>query len=66
MGLTPNQLYSGKVTPKIPYSEAESKAFLHAVKCGELETVKELTSENKYLVYVHDECHLTALHWASK
>ncbi|OMJ88252.1 hypothetical protein SteCoe_9835 [Stentor coeruleus] len=54
-----------KIIPSRSYHQPHSTSFLKAIKCGAIETVRNLLRENPCLVHTYDNIGMTGLHWCA-
>ena len=66
LGCSINEFYSNEFIIDKPYSKEGSWLFFQAVKNGEVDNVRRMLSENKFLVHDYDYHKQTPLHWAVK
>ncbi|KAL4493423.1 hypothetical protein ABPG72_007431 [Tetrahymena utriculariae] len=64
--ITPSEISSYQVFSTKPYQKKGSYELISYSKKGDTDLVRDLTMENKYLVYDFDYVYMTALHWACK
>ncbi|KAL4477297.1 hypothetical protein ABPG73_003423 [Tetrahymena malaccensis] len=64
--ISPSEISSNQVFSTKPYQKKGSYELISYSKKGDTELVRDLTMENKYLVYDFDYVYMTALHWACK
>ncbi|EAS03144.2 ankyrin domain protein (macronuclear) [Tetrahymena thermophila SB210] len=64
--ISPSEISSNQVFSTKPYQKKGSYELICYSKKGDTDLVRDLTMENKYLVYDFDYVYMTALHWACK
>lgn len=55
-----------ELMPSRPFSKPRSNDFLRACKSGDMNSLKEMIAEDKWIVHVYDSSGENGLHWACK
>ena len=67
MGIYPDEIVEHNIFRNEPFSRGKVAIdFFRAVKENDINLTKQFLREVPYIIYEHDECGQTVLHWAAK